>query len=177
MGWIKKYYLNRQLRDFVRKKTDKKTRIHTLKNANSICFFITDDNSNKVHELIKSVSIYKEKKITIIYYLPHKKEINQTDMPPFLYTISQKDIKWTGLLNEEVQKNIFSHHYDIFIDMDTKTDLLALYLKTLPNADFRIGGEQTYYHYFDFILCANEQHTMKDYMSNLELYTSKLKGI
>ena len=175
MNFIQKYYLNRRLRDFVRKKTGRKVHIYTLKDANSMCFFITGDDSNKVEELVKSVSIYKEKKITIICYLPHKKELNITDIPPFLYTVSDKDIGLTGRISEQA-KNIFSQQYNIFIDMDTKTDLVSLYLKTLPNADFRIGGSQMYYNYFDFTLCADEQHTIAEYLSNLELYTSKLKG-
>jgi len=155
---------------------DKKISVHTLKDANSICFFITNNDSNRVENLIKSVSIYKEKKITIICYLPHKKDINIADMPPFLYIVSQKDIGLTGRVSEQA-KNIFSQHYNIFIDMDTKTDLVSLYLKTLSNADFRRGGEQAYYDYFDFILCADEQRTIEEYISNLEVYTSKLKGI
>ena len=175
MNCIKKYYINRRLGDFVRKRKGKKVDIYTLKDANSICFFITNDDSNKVEELVKTVSIYKEKNLAIICYLPHKEDINMANMPPFLYTVSDKDIGLTGRINEQA-KNIFSQQYNIFIDMDTKTDLTSLYLKTLPNADFRIGGSQMYYNYFDFTLCADEQHTIAEYLSNLEVYTSKLKG-
>ena len=115
MNCIKKYYLNRRLRDFVRKKMDKKISVHTLKDANSICFFITNNDSNRVENLIKSVSIYKEKKITIICYLPHKKDINIADMPPFLYIVSQKDIGLTGRVSEQAKNRIHHCQYSVFM--------------------------------------------------------------
>jgi hypothetical protein len=177
MNFIKKYYINRQLCDFVQQKTDRNFRVHTLKDARSICFFICGDDTDKVEDLIQCVStLYKEKEIVIICYLSRQKEFKTGNMPSFLYAVSAKDVGTTGRMKGNVQK-IFSKQYDIFIDLDTKINLISLYLKTLLKADFRIGGNQTYYKYFDFVFCDDEQRSVKDYLSNLELYTSKIKGI
>ena len=176
MNFIRKHYINRQLKGFIKNGRRKQVRTHALKDANSICFFVRSDDANRIEELIEYAVANKEKKILILCYLPHKKDINIADTPPFLHVVSQKNVNMSGRINEQGLKDIFSQYYDIFIDMDTKTDLMSLYLKTLPKADFRIGGIQSEYKYFDFILCGDEQRTVKDYLYNLEVYTSKLKG-
>jgi len=175
MNFIKKYYLNKGLRKFVQQKKDKKIIIQTINDANSVCFFVSGSDANKVNDLLKSIAIYNEKKITIICYLPHREKLNIENSPPFLHFVSPKDISITGQIKKHVP-DIFSQNYDIFIDLDTNTDLMSLYLKTLLNADFRIGGNREFYNYFDFTLCANEQYTMNDYLSNLEVYTLKLNA-
>jgi hypothetical protein len=174
MNFIKKYYLNRYLRSFIRQKEERKISIHTLQNANSVCFFISSTDSNRLEELVQYVSASR-KKMIIICYCSNKETAENYNTLPFLYTISSKDVSITGKIKEQLS-DIFSQHCDIFIDMDTKTDLISLYLKTLLKVDFRIGRNQECYNYFDFTLCTNEQHTLKDYLSNLEIYTPKLKG-
>ena len=175
MNFVKKHYINRRLRNFIERKKGRKVNIHTLKSANSVCFFISDTVPNRLENLVQYITTNREKKMTIICYGTNKKTSENENTLPFLYTISQKNVSMTGKIKEDLSA-IFSQHYDIFIDLDTKTDLTSLYLKTLPNADFRIGGNQEYYNYFDFTLCANKQHTIKDYLSNLEVYTSKLNA-
>jgi len=172
MNFVKKYCLNRQLRDFLQKRVNKNVNVHALKGANSICFLIRGGDSNRVDELLKIASQYKEKKMVIVCYLSSNERFNMTDTPSFLYTLSSKDVGLTGRIGDEKLKNIFLQHYDIFIDMNDKTDLISLYLQTLFNADFRIGGNKLFHKHFDFVLCADEQRSLKEYMSNLELYTS-----
>lgn len=177
MNFIKKYYLNKWLRNFVQSETDRKITVYTPKDARSICFFICGDKVNKVEELIQCIKTeYKEKEITIICYLSNKKGFNIIDIPPFLHKISSKEVGITGRIKEGTD-TLFAKQYDMLIDLDTKTNVISLYLKTLLKADFRIGGSQTDYAYFDFVLCADEQRSIKDYLFNLEVYTSKLKGI
>jgi hypothetical protein len=173
MNFVKKHYINKRLRSFIEQKKGRKVNIHTLKNANSVCFFLTYTNSERMEELVQYVFANREKKMTVICYYPNKKTSKNEKTLLFLYTVSQKNVSMTGKIKENLS-DIFSQYYDIFIDLDTKTDLTSLYLKTLSNADFRIGGSLEYCNYFDFTLCANKQHTIKDYLSNLEIYTSKL---
>ena len=174
MNFIKKYCLNRRLSIFNRKRKEEQTNIYALKEAKSICFFITLNVVEKLEELMKCISRFDNKK-TIICYLPKTELPQNMAMLPFLHTISNKDVNLIGGMNEQV-KNIFSQHYNIFIDIDTEQDLMSLYLKTFLSADFRIGRNKEYYNYFDFTLCADENYNIKDYISNLEKYTDKLKG-
>ena len=175
MNTIQKYYLNRHLREFIRKKIDKKIDERTLKDTSSICFFITGDDLNRVEELLTCISsFYKEENVSIICYFTDKKEFKMEKFPAFLYVVSEKDVSLTGRVSECLQK-IIEKKYDIFIDLDTKTNLLALYLKTLPKANFRVGSNQQNYVYFDFTLCADEQHSIRDYLSILDIYMSKIK--
>jgi hypothetical protein len=176
MNFIKKYYLNKIVGNFVQKRTEGRGNVHALKDARSVCFFVGGEDADRVEELIQCVSTsYKEKEIAVICCVSNKKRFNINNMPPFLYAVSEKDVGITGGIHEDIHK-IFSKKYDIFIDLDTKTNLISLCLKTLVKADFRIGGSQNQYEYFDFILCADEQRSIKDYLFNVELYTSKLKG-
>jgi len=175
MNFVKKHYINSRLRSFIEQKKGKKVNIHSLKDANSVCFFVTYTYSECLGDLVEYVSANSEKKIIIICYCTNKKTPENEKTLPFLYTVSQKNVSTTGKIKGELS-DVFSQHYDVFIDLDTKTDLTSLYLKTLPNADFRIGRNQEYYNYFDFTLYANKQHTIKDYLSNLEIYTSKLNA-
>ena len=176
MNFIQKHCLNQRLNGFIQKRKGEQTSIYTLKEANSICFFITLDIADKLTELVNYVSALENKKTVIICYFNGKKLPENMEKSPILYTVSRKDISITGRVREQVREKIFSQHYNIFIDMDTETDLISLYLKSLPNADFRIGRNEKYYNYFDFTLCAGEQYNIKEYISNVEKYTSKLKG-
>jgi hypothetical protein len=176
MNFVKKQYINRRLRSFIEQKKGREINIHTLKKTNFVCFFITYTNSKRLEDLVQYVFANREKKMTIICYCPNKKTSENENTLPFLHIISQKNVSMKGQIRGQLS-DIFSQHYDIFIDLDTKTNLMSLYLKTLPKADFRIGGSLEYYNYFDFTLCANEQYTIKDYLNSLEIYTSKLKTI
>jgi hypothetical protein len=138
-----------------------------------VCFFISGTDSNRLEELAQYVSANSEKRMTIICYCSNKKTAKNENSLPFLHIVSPKNISITGKIKEQAS-DIFSQYYDIFIDLDAKTDLISLYLKTLPKVDFRIGRNQEYYNYFDFTLCANEQHTLKDYLSKLDIYILKL---
>ncbi len=179
MNFIQKHYLDRQINNFVEKRRKEQTHIYTLKEANSICFFITFDTVDRLEELIKSVSVYNGKKVVIICYCPSNKipeNMNMDDNVSFLYFILRKDISLTGRISEQIQKNVFSQHYDVFVDVDTNSDLISLYLKTFPDADFRIGRNGECATYFDFTFSVDQHYTIKDYISNLEVYLSKLKG-
>jgi hypothetical protein len=130
-----------------------------------------------LEELIRYTSLENKKKRIIICYLPSDKSIENKIDTPTVYMIAQKAIHLTGQVDKQVRENIFSQHYDVFIDTDIKSDLNSLYLKTFFDADFRIGRNSEYCKYYDFTLCVGEQYTIKEYISNLETYTLKLKGI
>ena len=176
MNFIQKYCLNKRLNAFIPKRKGEQTSIYTLKEANSICFFITLDAMEKLSELIECVSSFKDKKIVIICYLNGEELPESIDTSLVVYAVSKKDVSIMGRVAERLQEKIFSQRYNLFIDMDTKQDLMPLFLKTFLNADFRIGRNEKYYDYFDFVLCADEQCSMKKYILNLEKYISKLKG-
>jgi hypothetical protein len=175
MNFIQRYYLKRQLNTFVEKQRKKQRNIYTLKETQSICFFLTCDTFDKLEELIYT-SLRDRHKRTIICYLPSVKSIENRIDKTSVYMITSKAIKWTGRLDQQMREKIFSQHYDLFIDTDIKSDLNSLYLKSFIDADFRIGRNSEYYQYYDFTLCVGEQYTIKEYISNLETYTSKLKG-
>jgi len=176
MNLIKKQYLNQRLQRFIEQKKERKMKVRTLQEANSICFFVSAKDSSRLEELIQYISENDEKKMTVICYCPTKKMAENKNMFPFLHTVLSKDVSTKGQLNEQVQETIFSRHFELFIDLDTKTNLTSLYLKTLLQADFRIGANRKYYRYFDFTLYTKEQHTIKDYLCSLDIYTSKLKN-
>jgi len=176
MHFLKRYCLNRRLRSFAEGEKKRQINVISLQEARSVCFFITCENPQQVEELTRYTAKNPDKKITVICYLPAKNTAENAPMLPFLHTISSKDVGWRGQIKKQTLKTIFLQQYDIFIDMNTKTDLTSLFLATLPKADFRIGGTQQQYRYSDFTLCADEQHTLEEYLFNLELYTSKLKG-
>ncbi|MDR0603467.1 MAG: hypothetical protein LBG80_04090 [Bacteroidales bacterium] len=174
MNFIQQYYLKRRLNSFVEKRTETQRSIYTLKETQSMCFFLTYDTFEQLEELIHYTSLHKKRKI--ICYLPSDKFIEHKIDTMTVYTITPKAIHLTGKVDKEVRENIFSQHYDVFIDTDIKSDLSALYLKTFFDADFRIGRNSEYYKYYDLTLCVGEQYTIKEYISNLETYTLKLKG-
>jgi hypothetical protein len=176
MNFIQRYYLKRRLNNFIEKQNKQQKNIYTLKETQSMCFFLTYDSSGKLEELIRYTSS-QNKRRAIICYLPSDKSIDNTIDTKSVYMITQKDIKLTGQIDKQVRDTIFSQHYDVFIDTDIKSDLSSLYLKTFFDADFRIGRNSQYYKYYDFTLCMGEQYTIKEYISNLETYTLKLKGI
>jgi hypothetical protein len=147
-----------------------------LKGTQSVCFFLTCDTSGKLEELIRYTSSQDKKKRTIICYVPSDKLIDNTIDTTSVFIITQKSIKITGKIDKQIWETIFARHYDIFVDTDIKSDLSSLYLKTLFEADFRIGRNSQYYKYYDFILCMDEKYTIREYISNLETYTLKLKG-
>jgi hypothetical protein len=177
MNFIQRYYLKRQLNSFVEKRTEKQRNIYTLKETQSICFFLTYDTFDKLEELISYVSSYNKKSRKIICYLPSDRTIENKIDTTNVSMITQKAINLTGQVDKEIREDIFSKHYDVFIDTDVKSDLNSLYLKTFFDADFRIGRNLEYYQYYDFTLCVGEQYTIKEYISNIETYTLKLKGI
>ncbi|MDR1182310.1 MAG: hypothetical protein LBL13_10085, partial [Bacteroidales bacterium] len=176
MNFIQQYYLKRQLNSFVAKRTEKQKSIRTLKESHSVCFFLTYDTSDKLEELIRYISLQNKKGKIIICYLPSGKIIENKIDTTCVHLITQKAIKATGKLDKQVLENIFSQHYNIFIDVDIKPDLSSLYLKSFLDADFRIGRNSEYYKYYDFTLCVNERYTIKEYINNVETYISKLKG-
>ncbi|MDR1459997.1 MAG: hypothetical protein LBI60_07260 [Bacteroidales bacterium] len=176
MNFIQQYYLKRHLNNFVTKRTKTQKNISTLKESHSVCFFLTYNTFDELEELIKLISRQKEKERMVICYLPSGKSIAREINNLSVHLLTHKVIKPTGTIDKQVKENIFSRHYDIFIDMDIKPDLSSLYLKTFVDADFRIGRNSEHYKYYDFTLCVNERYTLKEYISNVETYTSKLKG-
>jgi hypothetical protein len=178
MNFIQRYYLKRRLNNFVEKQTERQRNIYTLKETQSICFFLTYNTFDQLEELIRYSSLQGKKKRAIICYLPSDKSIeNKIDTGAgSVYVITQKAVNFAGQIDRQIRENVFSQHYDVFVDMDIKSDLNSLYIKTFFDADFRIGRNSEYYKYYDFTLCLGEQYTIKEYISNLETYTLKLKG-
>jgi hypothetical protein len=178
MNFIQEYYLKQQLNSFVEKRKKGQRNIYALKETESVCFFHTYDTFEKLEELMRYTSFfYNKQKRRIICYLPPDGFIENQINTKLVCVVAQKAISLAGQLNKQVREKIFSQHYDVFIDTDIKSDLSALYLKTFIDANFRIGRNPEYSKYYDFTLCVGEQYTIKEYMTNLEIYTLKLKGI
>ncbi|MDR1878105.1 MAG: hypothetical protein LBQ64_00900 [Bacteroidales bacterium] len=178
MNFIQKYYLNRQLKHFTENRKKVQVSVYTIDIITSLCLFTTYQSPDKWEEVYQCVKWFRQKgkEITVICYFPFHEIPQQISRIPNICTVSAKDANIFGQINTQKKHQLASPHYDVLIDTDVFSDLFGLYLKSLPNAEFRIGRNQDYCSYFDLTLCVDENHTINDYMSVLNQYTSRLKG-
>ena len=153
-------------------------RISPFDTGKNICVFTTYQGDEKYKELEEGIDYLekKGKKVFFICYLHQKKipEIMVNKLNMFL--VSKKDINFSGSISNHIQKELNNQHYDFFIDADTHSDKLGLYMKTLINTDLRVGRNQEYYDYYDLTICVNETFSIKEYFENIETYITKLQG-
>jgi hypothetical protein len=162
----------------VDKRKTEQIRISSFDATKNICVFATYHGEKKHKELIESINYLKKsgKNVSVVYFFNQKKTPVAISNNADIYIIYKKDISFTGLLNSHVQKEVKRLYHHFFIDVDRSSDTLALYLKTLINADLRIGRNRKHYNYYDLTFCVDENYTIKEYITNLETYIKKLQG-
>lgn len=78
------------------------------------------------------------KDVTLLGYVP-RKDVTSANLPQSRM-LGQKDFRWLdGGLKQEVIDDIRKRHYDLLIDMSTRSDLALKYMAMYIRADFKAG--------------------------------------
>jgi hypothetical protein len=162
----------------VRQRKTEQVRIPSFDATKNICIFATYRGEETHQELVESIDYLKKrgKNVSVFYFFDRKKTPATIPNNADVHIICKKDVSFTGLLSSPVQKEVKRLYHHFFIDVDRSSDTLALYIKTLINADLRIGRNKKQYSYYDLTFCIDEKYTIKEYITNLETYIKKLQG-
>ena len=178
MNFIQKHYFNKQLFGFINRRQNEQVKLSKFDALHTVCVFATFQGDESFKNLMQSIACLerKNKKVSLIMY------VNQPTIPAIIENtsdicvITKKDINFAGHVKSVLYDELVKHHYDLFIDTDTVSEKSTLYLKALIHAGLRTGRNQQYCDYYDLTLCVDDTYTVNEYISNLEIYISKLQG-
>jgi hypothetical protein len=176
MNFFKKHNLNRQLTRFAKASNNRKRQFCTIEEAKSVHLFATCRSLETVYQLKAWADLLLHKgKQVMICCLTNNKSICDILQQENNLVIDSKDFNITGNLKSNIKKILTNQKYDLLIDTDIEADMESLYIKSLIDAEFRIGRTAAYSSFYDFIVLCNEQYSVGDYIKNVDIYTKKVK--
>ena len=178
MNFIQNYFIDKRLSNFITNRKQEQIKLSQFDLLQTICIFATYQGDEAFEKLMQNIAYLEglKKKVTVIMFVNQHKIPQVMENKLNICIITKNDINFAGQLKSTLHDELIKWHYDLFIDTDTVSDKMTLYLKSLVHADLRAGRNQEYYNYYDLTLCVDDKHTIEEYISNLGIYLSKLQG-
>ncbi len=112
------------------------------------------------------------KQVTLLGFINEKKQNIDVSFDYFC----KNDLTWTGTPNGKLVENFLTKSYDLLYILHPKSSLAFEYIATLTDAALKVGPCTKCFDAYDFMLEANKQTTIEDFMEQAQQYCQLLKS-
>jgi hypothetical protein len=112
------------------------------------------------------------KQVTLLGFINEKKQNIDVSFDYFC----KNNLTWTGTPQGKLVENFLTKSYDLLYILHPKSTLAFEYIAALTDAALKVGPCAKYFDAYDFMLEANKQTTIEDFMVQAQQYCQLLKS-
>ncbi|MBO4739606.1 MAG: hypothetical protein J5606_08615 [Bacteroidales bacterium] len=175
MNILQKRNIDKHLSAWKMRKRDEIIDIPQLQTAKNICIFASCQNykqwknlSNEISEWQKTANCTFQVFCYINQHL--KRDFSQANEHLF----HKKHVSFWGAIDKEAKEILQNKSYDILLLFNISDNRLLYYFQSFVNAQFRIGNNNDFIDYTDFVITVNTENTFSTFMQQTEKYLSLL---
>lgn len=175
MNILQKRNIDKYLSAWKLRKRDEIIDIPQLQTAKHICIFTSCQNYKQWENLSNEISEWQKTTNRTFQIFCCINQHMKTDFSqPNKHLFHKKHLSWKGTIDKEAKAILQNQSYDILLLFDISTNNLLYYFQSFIKAQFRIGNNNDFIDYTDFVINVNDENTFSTFMQQTEKYLSLL---